>query len=361
MKYISTKLNTCFRSLGFIAALFPALANAQQESQFANYIHNPYLFNPAAGGMMDLVQIDLGYRNQWITTDGNPSTVYLTGHSRIVSKNSGLTAISEFNLDKENVYKTPERTIGELKHVIGGKFMRDGIGPFQKTSVYGSYAVHLPLIKSLNVGVGLSAGWGNFQVDPNKVVMHDADDAVYSQFAGNISKQNVLDVQTGLVLYSSKFLLSISGTQLLNNKISTDQIETGNTLNRHLFVMSSYRVGVTEKVDLEPFVFIKAAQHSPTSFDLGLRVKYNKSMWAGLQYRRGNSFVLSAGMNFLRNFNFSYAFEYGTGPVRISNAGTHELQLGILLGRNRNMDKEIKETKQKGTETPVKDPELDVE
>lgn len=344
-----------------MCALFPAVADAQQESQFANYIHNPYLFNPAAGGMTDLVQIDLGYRNQWITTNGNPSTVYLSGSTRVTTKNSGLTAISEFNPERENVYQTPERTIGEIKHVVGGKFMRDGIGPFVKTSAYGSYAVHLPLINSLNVGVGLSAGWGNFQIDPNKVTLHDANDMVYSQFAGATAKQNVLDVQTGLVLYSSKFLLSISGTQLLNNKIDINQIETGNTLNRHLFVMSAYRFGVSDKVDLEPFVFIKAAQHSPTSFDLGMRVKYNKSLWAGLQYRRGNSFVVTAGMNFLRNFNFSYAFEYGTGPVRISNAGTHELQLGVLIGKNRNMDKEIKETKKTKSTEPVKDPELDVE
>lgn len=345
-----------------MCTLIPAVANAQQESQFANYIHNPYLFNPAAGGLMDLVQIDLGYRNQWLSTDGNPSTVYLTGQSRITSKNSGLNAISEFNPERENVYKTPERTIGELKHVVGGKFMRDGIGPFNKTSVYGSYAVHLPITNKFNLGVGLAAGWGNFQIDPNKVTLHDPNDAAYTQFAGNVAKQNVLDVQSGLVLYSQRFLLSVSGTQLLRSKIDINQIETGNTLDRHLFVMSSYRFGVSDKVDLEPFVLIKAAQQSPTSFDLGMRVRYDKSMWAGFQYRRGNSFVISAGMNFLRNFSFAYAFEYGTGLVRISNAGTHELQLGFLLGRNRNMDKEIKETKKKGTTTgPVKDPELDVE
>jgi type IX secretion system PorP/SprF family membrane protein len=180
---------------------------------------------------------------------------------------------------------------------------------------------------------------------------------------GNVAKQNMLDVQAGLVLYNEKFFFGLSGTQLLNNPVSIEQVETGNTLNRHLFLISSYRISVSEKVDLEPFLCIKAAQYSPTSFDLGVRYKYNKAIWAGLQYRRGNSFIVSAGLNFLRNFNVSYAFEYGTGPVRISNAGTHEIQLGILIGKNRNMDKEIKETKkkEKEKETIQKDPELDVE
>lgn len=355
------QFSTYFRSLGLMFTLFPAFLNAQQESQFANFIHNPYIFNPAAGGMMDVVQFDLGYRNQWLSADGNPTTVYLSGHSQITSKNSGKTAISEFNMDKENVYRTPVRTIG-LKHVVGGKFMRDGIGPFQKTSMYGSYAIHIPVMQTLNVGVGLSAGWGNFQIDPNKVVLHDADDATYNQFMGHISKQNVLDLQTGLVLYNDKFFFGLSGTQLLNNTLSVSQIETGNTLNRHLFLMSSYRMKLTKMVDLEPFLIVKAAQHSPTSFDFGMRVKYDKSIWAGIQYRRGNSFAISAGMNFLRNFNFSYAYEFGTAPTRISTAGTHELQLGIVIGKHRNTNKEIKETKkEKAKETITKDPELDVE
>ncbi len=114
--------------------------------------------------------------------------------------------------------------------------------------------------------------------------------------------------------------------------------------------MTSYAFEATDMIDIEPFLMLKGVKGSPTSFDIGARVKYNKSMWAGIQYRKGNSFVVSAGMNFLKNFNFSYAFEYGTKAVRISNAGTHELQLGILIGNNRNVDKEIQKSKKKGEE-----------
>ncbi len=355
------KTNKYLSFLGMMILLLSNQTFAQQESQFANYIHNPYIFNPAAGGMMDLVQVDLGYRNQFTGTEGNPSTVYLSGHAQVGSKNVG---IGEFNLTKDNLYQTPNRTIGSLKHVAGGKFSRDGIGPFQKTSIYGSYAIHMPLIKSMNIGVGLSAGWSNFQIDQNKVILHDANDNIYNQFSSTLSKQNNFDIQTGLVLYNDKFFFGLSGTQLLNNRVNIEQIETANTLNRHLFLISSYRIGINENVDLEPFVFIKAAQKSPTSFDLGMRLKYNKSIWGGIQYRRGNAFVISAGMNVLRNFNVSYAFEYGAKSTRIGNAGSHELQLGFLIGNNRNVDKEVKESKKlKKKEDKVieKDPELDVE
>lgn len=325
----------------------PFTSYTQQESQFGNYIHNPYLFNPAAGGMYNLAQIDLGYRNQWLAATGNPTTMYVSGSTQIFGKNTGVDPIGEFNTGRENIYQTPERTVGSLKQVVGAKFMYDGIGPFSKTSFFASYGVHMPLTKTYNIGVGLGAGYGSFQIDHNRVVLHDANDQLFNQFAGQSANQNILDVQSGLVIYSNRFMFSLSGTQLVNNKISVQQMETGNNLNRHLFIMTSYAFPVTDIVDLEPFVMVKGVKGSPTSFDVGARVKYNKSMWAGVQYRTGNSFVISAGMNFLRNFNFSYAFEYGTKAVRISSAGTHELQLGILIGNNRNTDKEIERSKKK--------------
>lgn len=330
--------------------LVPFISNAQQESHFGNYIHNPFLFNPAAGGLYNLAQIDLGYRNQWLATTGNPTTMYVSGSTQVFGKKSGTDAIGEFNTGRENVYQSPERTVGSLKQVVGAKLLYDGIGPFSKTSFSASYAIHLPLTNTFNIGVGLGAGYGNFQIDHNRVVLHDANDQVYNQFAGQTANQNVLDVQSGLVVYSNRFLFSLSGTQLVNNKISVQQMETGNNLNRHLFIMTSYSLKASEIVDVEPFIMVKGVKGSPTSFDFGARVKYNKSIWAGLQYRTGNSFVVSAGMNFLRNFNFSYAFEYGTKAVRVSAAGSHEIQLGILIGNNRNTDKEIEKSKKKGEE-----------
>ena len=300
--------------------------------------------------MYNLAQIDLGYRNQWLAASGNPTTMYVSGSTQIFGKSTGVDPIGEFNTGRENVYQTPDRTVGSVKQVVGAKFMYDGIGPFSKTSFFGSYGVHVPLTNNYMIGVGLGAGYGSFQIDHSRVTMLDANDQVFNQFAGQSANQNILDVQSGLVIYSNRFMFSLSGTQLVNNKISVQQMETGNNLNRHLFIMTSYALKATEMVDVEPFVMVKGVKGSPTSFDIGARVKYNKSIWGGLQYRKGNTFVVSAGMNFLRNFSFAYAFEYGIKTVRTSNAGTHELQLGILIGNNRNTDKEIEKSKKKGEE-----------
>lgn len=350
---LSVNLKTTFEMKNIYTFVFligallvvPFTSNAQQESQFGNYIHNPYLFNPAAGGLYNLAQIDLGYRNQWLASTGNPTTMYVSGSTQVFGKNTGVEPLGEFNTGRENTYQTPDRTVGHVKQVVGAKFMYDGIGPFTKTSFNGSYAIQMPLTKNYMIGLGLGAGYGNFQIDHNRVVLHDANDQVFSQFAGQTASQNVLDVQSGLVIYSNRFMFSLSGTQLVKNKISIQDMQAGNNLNRHLFIMTSYALRASEMVDVEPFIMVKGAKGSPTSFDVGARFKYNKSIWAGIQYRTGNTFAVSAGMNFFKNFNFSYAFEYGTKAVRLSNAGTHEIQLGILIGKSRNVNKEIEDSK----------------
>ena len=328
----------------------PGLLNAQQETQFANTVGNPYLFNPAAGGMADVVQLELGYRNQWVSVSGSPQTFYASGHAPISFRGS-KKSLSPFNEAGKSLYALPERTTGSIKHVLGGKILSDNIGPFHKSSVFGSYAVHLPLTSRLNMGIGLAAGWGNFQIDPNEVILHDNNDLTYDQFKGGVSGQQILDVQSGLVFYSKRFYLGVSGTQLVQNVVSVNQLETGNTLDRHLFVQAMYRVGLTDLVEAEPFVLLKATQHAPVSYDLGARFRYQQVVWLGLQYRTGNSYIFSAGINFLRNFQFSYAYEHNANAVRLSTGGTHEIQLGFIIGRNRQIEKEFRE----------KDPELDIE
>src|SRR5690554_7409665 len=65
---------------------------AQQEFQFGNYTHNPFLFNPAAGGLTEFSQIDLGYRNQHISADVNPVTMYMSGSTSIRFKDNKISA-----------------------------------------------------------------------------------------------------------------------------------------------------------------------------------------------------------------------------------------------------------------------------
>lgn len=318
------------KNILFALSIFGAFSiNAQQEYQFGNYTHNPYLFNPAAGGLTDFTQIDLGYRNQHISSDGNPVTMYLSGTTLFYPKGQNG---SPFNPDKKMMYVPPLNGVGKIKHVVGGRFINDAIGPFMKTGVMATYGIHLPLTHSINIGAGIGMGWNNLSVNPNKISVIDEGDQVM-QDIGTRWNQNNFDLQAGIVFYMDRFTFSASATQILGNKLGLGtQIFAANKYYTNWFVYSSYKANVTDDFMIEPFAMMRATKNTPISADLGANFHY-QYLWLGAQYRTTQSFVVSFGLNFLRNFYLSYAFEYSGKSTRVSTAGTHEIQLGIYIGK----------------------------
>ena len=315
-----------------ILALSSTSLLAQQEFQFSNYSDNPYLYNPAAGGLTGFTQIDLGFRDQHVSSDGNPMTVYASG-STVLNFGKDKAERGVFNPDGKMLYAPPLNEVGQFKHVIGGKLINDGIGPFMKTGIMATYAVHLPITDKVSFGVGLGLGWNNFSINPNKVSVLDEDDAVLQGFGARWNQNNV-DLQAGLTVYTKRFTFGFSGLQLLGNKLSFSDYHDESKLVSHWLFYSSYKAGLGPSIVLEPFVLMRAVKHTPFSVDLGAKLHY-RYIWLGAQYRTSQSFVVSLGLNFLKNFYLSYAFEYSAKPTRVAVAGTHEVQVGIFFGKSR--------------------------
>ncbi|MEY3236782.1 MAG: hypothetical protein RI883_883 [Bacteroidota bacterium] len=332
-----------FISLIIINCLIVFVSTAQQEYQFANTVNNPYLLNPAAGGLTDVMHFEASTRMQWIGYDGGPRTVLISGNSQIGIKNNGGNALSEFNVKDEKLFKNPEISIAKRKHIVGGKIWNDAIGPFSKITIQGSYAYHLPLTKKLNFGVGIGLGYSNFRIDDSKVILNQTNDNTYDQFQGNTATQNLGDAQAGLVVYGEKLFFGISGTQLLNNKVELNQILTTNNFNRHLFMVAKYKIQATSDLSIEPSAVIKITEKSPISMDLGARLLSKNRSWIGIQFRTTNSLIFQIGTNLIKNLYVSYAFEQSVGKIRTAGNSTHEIQLGYYLGKNRNVDKELKD------------------
>ena len=319
-----------------------SLTFAQQESQFSNAFNNPYLFNPAAGGMTSVMQFEFTSRSQWMGYNGGPRTFVATGNSPI-KIGSSKQAVSSFNEGDETFFKNPEKTTGSVKHIVGGKMSHEGIGPFVRTAVNGSYSIHVPFSKTVNVGLGIGIGWSNFGILQDRVILYESDDNTYEQFIGNSSSQNILDANAGLVFYNKSFVGGFSTSQVLNNNLVFDGTETESNLTRHFYFHGAYDFEASSTFDVSPIAMIKLTQNSPFSGDFGLRFRYNKASWLTLQYRTGNSMVFQVGSNLIKNLYVSYAYEHGFGPIRTTSNATHEIQLGMYLGKNRNIKKELKD------------------
>ncbi len=341
IKVTSVLLNK-MKKLSLLASLFIAvIALGQQTSQYGNASFNPFLINPAAGGMSNVMQYELTYRTQWVGYNGGPRTALFAGNSvlKLGSKNAGL---SEFNYTDNKFFALPKRSAtGEVKHVLGGIAYNDAIGPFSKTSVQLTYAIHLPLTSTVNIGAGLGIGWSNLKLDESRVKLYDEVDYAYSQFLGSTSNYNGVDASGGIIIYNTDFAFGLSTKQLLNNKVMFDGNPTESNLARHYFFHGAYRLMSDETISIEPNVVGKFTPHSPSSIDAGVRFYYKNSSWLNLQYRTSNSFVVRIGTTLVKNLYLAYGYEMPTGKISGAASSSHEIQLGIFLGNNRNLNKEI--------------------
>ncbi|MFT6501665.1 MAG: type IX secretion system PorP/SprF family membrane protein [Crocinitomicaceae bacterium] len=340
-------INKIFTAL--FALLVTYSASAQQESHYINLTNNPYLLNPAAGGMTSTFNVEATSRTQWLGYDGGPRTMAIVGNSP-VRFGKGEKVLKEYNPEGKAFYKAPERTTGSMKHVLGGIAMTDVIGPFNRTSVQASYSIHLPLIKSINIGAGLSVGWSNFRINQDRVTLYQADDPAYSQFLGSTSAQNIANANAGIVFYNEELFVGISTSQLLRNTATFGGIETGSNYNRHYYFMAKYAFEAADKFQIEPTAVLKIAENSPMSLDAGARFIYNKSVWLGIQYRTTNALTFQLGANLIKNFYLAYGYEQGIGAIQLAGNSTHEIQLGFHLGNNRTDKKELKNKDEKTEE-----------
>lgn len=337
-----------FLTLGLCLSSF-----GQQEAQFSQYYNNAYFFNPAAGGITKTIKIDLGYRRQWMGMEGTPQSFYATGHSE-VSFNSKKDVLDEFNTKinsseesvSANIFESPERAIGVNKHVMGGRMLSDQIGPFQKTSAMASYAYHLRFSKETMLSLGLSAGISNLGIRSDKVILLDQDDNQYSNFLANNSNQTIFDLNAGIAFYADQFHFGISSTQLLKNDLVIEDVITQSQFGRHWFMYGMYDLPISATdIVFQPHFMAQIIGNSPFSFNLGTKVTYQGSLWANLAYRFGDSFNFAVGLNFAKRFTFGYAYDVAMGQVQRSSNYVHELQLGVIIGKNRNIKKELKDDK----------------
>lgn len=337
-----------------LSTLLSGIAVAQQDIQFSQALSNLYLFNPGAAGMTNVGEFNLGTRAQWLSVSGRPVTYYASGNSQIRFGKTDKPVLDEFSTTRKSFYDSPVRTIG-LKHIVGGKVMSDAIGPFSKTTAMGSYAIHLPLTKKINIGLGVGVGFSSFSIDQGKVTLGQSDDGAYQSYLGSSSRQNFLDLQSGFVMYNDHFYLGVSGSQLLKNTTQFKGIETGSNFERHYYFMGSYRFDLGQKYGFEPLVIVKNTVGSPISLDAGARFHYYRIGWISLGYRGKSALTAGFGFNVMKQFRVAYAYDMGIAGLRSYGNGTHELQLGFIFGHRRNMEKEFKEQKKKELEQKTDD------
>ncbi len=308
---------------------------AQQKPQFSQYNLNNYLANPAISGIEDYTDVKFGTRHQWSGLEGAPVTYYTTVHMPL---NKDLTANygsrkfkntpKEATTKRSNVYRRVK-----AHHGIGATAMTTKTGVLKRSSLSASYAYHQPITRTIRFSAGIAPGIIQYSLDPSRIRAVNMNDPALNDGRANETK---FDLNIGFWLYSQNFYIGVSGAQLLPSQreyiiTSNSSADQSGALQQHYYTTAGYRLNVAPGIALIPSVMVKMATPSPASVDANMRVMYADRLWAGVSYRHNEAVAAMAGINISPLMDLAYSYDASTSPLRGTNAGSHEVVLGLKL------------------------------
>ena len=282
---------------------------AQQVPQYAQYMLNNYILNPAVSGTEDFYEVKSNNRYQWVGVTDAPFTYVLSVHGPHRKHNMGF----------------------------GGAVYSDVTGPTSRTGAYLSYAYHVKLSQKLKLSFGLGFGVMQFKIDGSKVTLKEGNDPAMSNGVMSVIAP---DATFGIQLYTKKFYFGVSMPQLIGNKLKFfDNVSDAQSrLARHLLIMGGYTFNLGDNWTVQPSFLLKYVTPVPMQIDLGLKIGYRDVVWAGSAFRIKDAVSVMAGFNIGKNIILGYAYDFPMSSLKNYSSGSHEVMIGARFAKIRHND-----------------------
>ncbi|MBS1581439.1 MAG: type IX secretion system membrane protein PorP/SprF [Bacteroidetes bacterium] len=295
-------------TLPLIAAMAMSMpaAHAQQELMVSQYMFNGLFLNPAYAGSHPYISASLLHREQWLNVDGAPRTSLLGIDGPFLGDKMGL----------------------------GFTLAHDAIGVSRDLEMAGHYAYRLRTGANGHLAFGLKAGISLYSARLSDLVYWDEQDPLYQQ---NISNAVVGKFGFGVYWHDDRSFIGLSVPTIYaaDGRIATKVADVRERYyEQHFYLYTGHVFTLSEDVDLKPSVLVKYQQHAPAEVDLNCNVLYKERFWLGAGYRTGDAIVGMVEYQVSPMFRVGYAYDMTTSRLRDYTHGSHEVMLGIDLGRD---------------------------
>jgi type IX secretion system PorP/SprF family membrane protein len=288
--------------------MLTAGAAAQQIPLYSTYVFNKILINPAFTGIDNEYRIFGFYRTQWASLPGRPVT-------------TGATAEGSFWNDRVGA---------------GINITDDRTGIFDQTNICFDYAQKIKLAKDHQLSIGIQGAALVNRIDFTGVQVKDLSDPRVGM--GKLVK-TVFDMNVGVGYKWKNLLLGFCVPNLLQPNAA--YATPGNSYSnyeyvRHLCAYAGYRITMLhEKFNITPCVLLRTTFANTPQLDASATIDYNSIVFAGGGYRSDFGATVLGGVNILKMFTISYAYDFTTQPVLSGQVGsTQEITAGFHIGSN---------------------------
>ena len=278
---------------------------AQQPIVFNQFYMNPYLYNPAYAGVEGHSVFYGLYQQQWSGINGAPTTMHGSFHAPLPG-GIGI-GFSGYNIEQGGLLST---TAG-------------------KASV--SYLLTLDL--KHNIRFGLSVGGGSQMLDYG-----DIDDPFDPAFA-NIADNSAFGLADfGLTYHAGHFNFGFS----IPNLISYDKFIDNDSSNPirikpldNLMLQTYFRGHLSDNIAIEPHLVYRYNNYGTSQLEGTLLLHLFHVIWVSGTYREDMNIVGTAGVKLKGRFGLGYSYETGNLNIMNDLGPSHEIHLGIHLGKRK--------------------------
>ncbi|MDG2425021.1 MAG: PorP/SprF family type IX secretion system membrane protein [Flavobacteriales bacterium] len=283
--------------------LFTTDVNAQQVPRRSQFIHNPFLLNPAMAGIQPGTFTSANYRNQWAGFDGAPTTFSISAAMGLPNRfGAGIV------LEQDD---------------MGGAMSRTGV------ELTGTYTLDLNNQDAVSFGLGLLAQQLSFD-GRDLEVWEDNDPAL----TGALETSFTADARFGMMVFGKNYAFGMAIPNLMQNAIGWDSEPTDqrNRLIRHYLLMGHYRYLINNEFTFKPAAVARFTGITPAQLDAYLNLSYRDMLWGGIGFRQSDAIVLSIGGG-SNDVRVTYSYDLTTSDVGRLSPHTHEITISYFLAR----------------------------
>ncbi|WP_034061499.1 PorP/SprF family type IX secretion system membrane protein [Lacinutrix jangbogonensis] len=271
---------------------------AQQDSQYTQYMYNTQTVNPAYAGTRGVFGITSLYRNQWVGLEGAPETLNLS-------------------------LSTP---LGESQRVgLGVSFIKDKVGPADESTLVADFSYTIPVGERTNLSFGLKGGFNLLNVDYGVLTINNPNDAL-QQF--NIDNRTKVVAGLGLYLHDiEKWYVGVSIPNFLETTHYDDTNISNASEKANAYAIAGYVFNLSDNTKFKPAVLGKFIQGAPIGLDLSANFLLYEKFTLGAAYRLDAAVSALAGFQITEGMFIGYSYDYGTQELANFNSGSHEIFL----------------------------------
>lgn len=298
-----------------VAFLASGQALGQQLPQFSQYIFNGLHINPAYAGYKNQGYIQSTYRNQWNNFPGAPRTFTVTAD---LSANEGMMG-------------------------FGASVLSDQMGPTSTTTGLLTYSYRIQTGKESFLGLGVSAGASQYQINGDLLDPLDGDDV---EIPGGINNMFSPNMNVGLFFHNNRFYAGLSSYNMIGRRALEREDIALAFHDLHFFLTAGMMVPITDNIQFKPSFLVKEVKGAPTNVDLNGMLLFMERLWIGASYRsnlhvwndnlesnlsRRNAVAFIFEVFATENLRIGYAYDANLNVLQNNRNNSHEFSVGYYL------------------------------